>query len=303
MPRHRILHTAVLATGLAVSQVAAALPTQLEGSSGGGIVPWALLDGSPASASFTFVNSGDFTHTTLAAHTTLFDRLELSYARLGLTVEGTHTQDVLESALGQSNDINMNVLGAKLKLLDMGDAWWQPAVSVGTQYKVTDADNATLNFIGAKDDSGWDFYVAGTKVYKLPVIERNLLLNATVRGTQANDIGYAGFGAKTDAFGNKGDDGYSAQFEGSVGLFAAADTVVGFEYRMKPDNLKAVSEDNWWDAFVAYMPSKHWSAVAAYADLGNIFNEVANLDANLGGKKTTEGNNQRGLYVQFQVNY
>lgn len=39
MPRHRILHTAVLATGLAVSQVAAALPTQLEGSSGGGIYP------------------------------------------------------------------------------------------------------------------------------------------------------------------------------------------------------------------------------------------------------------------------
>jgi hypothetical protein len=62
---------------------------------------------------------------------------------------------------------------------------------------------------------------------------------------------------------------------------------VGLEYRMKPDNLGIASEDNWFDAFVAYAPNKHVSFTVAYADLGNIVIK----------------DNQRGVYASVQVGF
>ena len=59
------------------------------------------------------------------------------------------------------------------------------------------------------------------------------------------------------------------------------------EYRQKPDNLGFAREDDWYDLFVAWFPSKHVAVVGAWADLGSI----ATLDR------------QRGAYLSLQVGF
>jgi hypothetical protein len=65
--------------------------------------------------------------------------------------------------------------------------------------------------------------------------------------------------------------------------------VVGAEYRMKPRNLGADNEKDYYDAFVAWFPSKHLSLTAAYAVLGDI--TVFNPQT------------QRGLYLSAQAGF
>jgi hypothetical protein len=246
--------------------------TQVEGQAGGGIVPWALLTTGKPTASFTWVDSGDYTLSSIALQAALADRIGLSYAR--------QTFDTGDVGLGK---INVNVFGAKLQLMKMADA--MPAVAIGVQYKQTNASDGFLDSVGA-DDTGTDFYLAATKVF--PVGERKLLLNGTVRATKANQIGILGFGSKSE-------DSYSAQFEGSAGLFLNDSTMFGIEYRMKPDNeIGGMKEDDWSDVFFAHFPNKNLAFVFAYASLGDIAAEAVSGD---------HGKNQRGLYFQIQANF
>ncbi len=57
------------------------------------------------------------------------------------------------------------------------------------------------------------------------------------------------------------------------------------EYRQKPDNLSFAREDDWYDVFVGWFPTKRVSLVAAWSDLCSI----AGLD------------DQKGLYLSLQV--
>ncbi len=267
--------TVALAMGSLVATGSQAAVTQLEGQAGGGIVPWALLSGGTPTASMTWVDTGDYTLSSLAVQGTLFNRVELSYARL--------TFDTGHVGLGQ---VNVDAFGAKIKVCDMA-AGIQPAIALGVLYKKTDLDDSVLNMFGA-DDSGTDFYIAAAKVF--PVAGKNVLLNVTIRATKANQIGILGFGSTTD-------DNYTAQAEGSLGVFLNKQTVLGVEYRMKPDNFKGVTEDDWADIFIAYFPNKNMSIVAAYADLGDIVKAT-----DLGGTGDA-GKDQRGLYLQIQANF
>ncbi|MCB1610082.1 MAG: DUF3034 family protein, partial [Xanthomonadales bacterium] len=61
-----------------------------------------------------------------------------------------------------------------------------------------------------------------------------------------------------------------AQLEFSAAYLLSRKLAVGAEYRSKPDNLGIATEDDWWDVFVAWAPSKHLSMTLAYVDLGNI---------------------------------
>ncbi len=270
--------------------------TQVEGQAGGGIVPWALLSGGQPTASFTWVNSGDYTLSTLAAQVNIAKWVELSYARQ--TFDTGDAGLALADAGIDMRQINVDVLGAKVKLLDMGDGP-QPALAVGVQYKRTDADDNFLNLVGA-DDTGFDYYLAATKV--IPVAGKNLLLNGTVRGTKANQIGILGFGSSTD-------DSYSAQFEGTIGLFLNDQTVLGVEYRTKPDNIDGLAEDDWGDIFFAYFPNPNLSLVIAYAQLGDIAPGAGDVVNAVAGAGTTSfatcnyGQDQRGLYLQIQANF
>lgn len=65
--------------------------------------------------------------------------------------------------------------------------------------------------------------------------------------------------------------------EVSAGYLLRKDLAIGAEYRMKPNNLENtvggavnLQEDDAFDMFVAYAPTKNISLTAAYVYLGNI---------------------------------
>ncbi|MGD0191977.1 MAG: DUF3034 family protein [Rhizomicrobium sp.] len=249
----------------------------VEGSGGGGIATWALIsgygtrDGVGLNAHFTYLDLPDYSFWSPGAAVDLYDRVELSYAYQ--TFDTEHVGATL--GLGQGYSFHLNVWGAKIKLI--GDAVydqdsWLPQIAVGAQYKVND-NAALLHAIGAKSAEGTDFYIAATKLF----LSESLLLDATVRETEANQFGILGFGGDRDG-------SYSTQFEGSAAYLFSRKFAVGAEVRTKPDNLGIAHEDTAWDAFAAYFLNKHVSLTLAYADLGNIVIK----------------DHQQGLYLSLQ---
>jgi hypothetical protein len=254
--------------------------TQIEGAAGGGLTPWAVIGGYGtrdeigANAFYTQVNVDDYALESFGALVGFYDRVELSFSRQQFDTER------VGGALGLGNGFTFtqDTIGVKVKVA--GDAvldqdTWLPQIAVGAQYKRND-QAAVLAFVGAKDDSGVDYYVSATKL----VLSQSLLLNGTVRLTKANQFGILGFGGDRN-------DSYRAQFEGSVAYLLTRNLAVGAEYRTKPDNLGIAGEDDAFDVFVAWAPYKHVSLTVAYVDLGNI---VIRDD-------------QRGVYASLQVGF
>ncbi|MFY8275374.1 DUF3034 family protein [Pseudoalteromonas sp. SSDWG2] len=228
--------------------------SQLEGSAGGGLVPWAQLAGYASedemalSGYCTRASVDDFELDTCGVQANFFDRLEVSYAEQRFDV------DPLALTLEQS------IIGAKVRLYgDLVYSAW-PQVSLGMQHKRL--DSADIAFaVGAKEDSGTDVYLAASKLHLGLINGYNFLWNATVRYTQANEMGLLGFG------GAQGNGALHAELSAAV-LFNQH-LAVGMEYRQKPDNL-GLGEDDWRDVFVAWFPNKHISVTAAYVQLGSI---------------------------------
>lgn len=246
--------SAVMAEGGKI--IATAGLTQIEGAGGGGLTPWATIAGYDTrdeysmSAFATQVNVDDYRFSAAGIAVGLFDRVELSYAR--------HTFDL--TTLG--GDIKQDVFGAKVRLYgDVVYSTW-PQVSLGLQYKKLD-DGAVASAVGAKEsDSGKDYYLALTKVHLGAIAGYNLVWNATLRATKANQIGLLGYGGVNN-------NSYEVMTEGSVGVLLSQHIAVGVEYREKPDNL-GLGETAWRDVFIAYIPNKSFNVTLAYADLGSI---------------------------------
>jgi hypothetical protein len=254
--------------------------SQIEGSAGGGLTPWAVIAGYGtrdeigATAFATRVNVQDYHLNDVGAAVGFYDRVELSVAQ-----QRFNTEDVGAAlGLGRGFTFKQTVVGVKVRLF--GDAVldqdsWLPQVSIGAQYKKNDQD-AVVKFVGAKRSQGTDYYINATKL----ILSQSVLLNATVRFTKANQIGILGFG------GDKRNS-YQPMFEGSVAYLLNRNVAVGAEYRQKPNNLGIAKEDDWYDVFVAWAPTKHVSLTVAYADLGNIVIK----------------DKQRGLYASVQVGF
>lgn len=252
----------------------------IEGSAGGGIVPWAVLAGygtdeqNGGTVFLTRVDTGDYAMDVAGAAFTFGNRLELSVARQRFDLGELQRQLSLPwSALGQ------DVFGAKLRIA--GDLVYtrMPQVSVGVQHKRM-RDGTLPLALGAGDDTGTDAYVSATKLFLDAAGGYQLLVNATLRSTRANQTGLLGFGGDRK-------QGRSLVGEASVAVMLHPQWAVGMEYRQKPDNLGFAHEDDWRDVFVAWFPGKHVSLVAAYADLG----DVATL------------RDQRGAYLSLQLSY
>ena len=254
--------------------------SQVEGAAGGGLTPWAVIGGYGtrdqvgANAFYTRVNLPDYHLDDAGVMVGLYDRVELSYAQQRFNTEDVGTA----LGLGHGFTFRQDVVGVKVRLF--GDAVleqdsWLPQVSVGAQYKKNNQD-AIVKFVGARRSQGTDYYIDATKLF----LAQSLLVNATVRFTKANQIGILGFGGDKH-------NGYQAELEGSVAYLLSRQWAIGAEYRMKPDNLGIAREDDWYDAFVAWAPSKHVSLTVAYADLGNIVIK----------------DHQRGLYASVQVGF
>ena len=236
--------------------------TNIEGSAGGGLTPWAVIGGYGtrdqigANAFFTNVRSRDYELRTGGVLIGLYDRVELSVAQ-----QKFNTREVGGLlGLGNGYKFTQNVYGAKVKLA--GDAVleqdsWLPQIAVGFQRKENDRGDL-LRALGIKSDKGTDYYLSATKL----ILAQSILLNGTVRFTKANQTGILGFGTAAR-------DKYDAVFEGSAAWLLRKDLAIGAEFRQKPDHLP-FKEDNWYDVFVAWAPTKNVSVTLAYADLGNI---------------------------------
>lgn len=259
--------------------------SQLEGAGGGGLTPWALItsygsrDSYGANAHYTQVNTQDYSLKTYGVAVSVADRVELSLA-----------SQEFSGSLAPLNALNIkqDILGVKVKLA--GDAVydqdsWMPQIAAGVMYKRNKGIGGlgalgvtNVKQLGAKDDSGVDYYLSATKI----LLEQSLLLNGTLRLTKANQMGILGFGGDKN-------DGYQAMLEASAAYLVNRKLAVGVEYRMKPHNLGVDNEKDYYDAFVAWFPSKNLSLTAAYARLGDItiFNPK----------------NQRGWYLSLQAGF
>jgi len=237
--------------------------TQIEGAGGGGIVPWALItgygtrDAVGANVHYSLVPLPDFTLNSAGAAVGLYDRLELSYAHQWLDTG----QAGARLGLGAGYQFQLDIVGAKLRVF--GDAVydqdsWLPQVAVGTQYKSNDQAN-TLHAIGAASNHGVDFYVAATKLF----LAQSLLVDVTVRATQANQFGLLGFGGDRK-------NSYSLETEGSAAYLLSEHVAVGAEFRTSPSNLSFAGEGTAYDAFATWFVNKNLSATAGVTALGSI---------------------------------
>lgn len=233
----------------------------IEGASGGGIATWATIAGREldggvgVAAHATVVELPDFRWQSHGIAIGVSNRLELSYTR-----QNFDTRDVGAAlGLGRGYTLNQDVYGAKLRLF--GDVVYGdpllPQVSLGVQHK-RNLDGPVARAVGAADDEGTDFTLSATKLF----LSHSVLLNTTIRLTEANENGLLGFGSAAGK-------GYSLQFEGSLGYQLSRRAVVGAEFRTKPDNL-GLGEDDWFDLFAAYAVTDNVTVTAAYADLGTI---------------------------------
>ncbi|MEH8018803.1 DUF3034 family protein [Rheinheimera muenzenbergensis] len=245
--------------------------SNIEGSAGGGIVPWAVINGYGSSGEWaatafaTQVGVDDFTLRVQGASVSYDNNWEWSFARQ------TFSLDTIGGELRQ------DVFGIKYHLAGELLYTAMPQLSLGLQYK-KHRDFALPQAVGARDNSGIDLYLAASKVLFDQVAGRNLLLNATLRATKANQTGLLGFG-------NSNNNDYQLVFEGSAALLLNYNLALGVEFKQKPNELAFANEQHWRDIFAAWFVNKHLSLVAGYADLGSI----AGLDQQQGYYLSIEG--------------
>ena len=253
--------------------------SSIDGAAGGGLTPWAVTGTQAtehevgATAFVTRAVTSDYALTVKGATVGIHDRVELSLAR----------QDFDAGVVVPGTTLKLDIAGIKLKVA--GDAildadTWQPQVAVGLLYKHLDPGSAVggvLDSVGARRH-GVEVYASATKL----LLAHGVLLNGTLRATQANQNGLLGFGTT-------GDRRMRLQPEFSVAKLLRKDLAIGAEYRFKPDRLAfagpAFRESDWKDVFVAWAPNKHLSVTLAWVDLGQIVGH----------------DRQRGAYLSIQA--
>lgn len=256
---------------------------QVEGAGGGGLTPWALItgygtrDSYGANAHYTYLRTQDYTLKSYGVAVGILDRVELSAAK-----------QEFYGSLAPLNDlkITQDIFGIKVKLA--GDAVydqdrWLPQIAAGVMFKRNNGIGGlgavtSVRQLGAASDSGIDYYLSATKI----LLDQSLLLNGTLRLTKANQMGLLGFGGDLR-------DRYQAMGEFSLAYLINRKLAAGVEYRMKPNNLAADHEKDYYDAFLAWFPSKNLSVTLAYVVLGDI--------------TVYNPTRQRGTYLSLQAGF
>ncbi len=254
--------------------------TQIEGSAGGGIVPWAVIasyaqeDEIGFTAVTSQVSTDDFTLNVHGLALGFNNRYEISFAKQSFDL------GPLQAGLGlPSNELKQNIVGLKVKLF--GDLIYSssPQISLGAQYKKVD-DFTIPGLVGATDSSGTDIYLAASKLWLEGISGFPILTNITLRSTEANQLGLLGFGGDLSS-------GRQTMWEVNTSLLLSRDLVIGYEFRQKPDNLSFATEQHWQDFYLAWFYDKSLSGTLAWVDLGSI--------AGLA--------NQQGVYLSLQATF
>lgn len=275
-----IIYSAALAlfaaSGAAVAEgrlLATGGATSVEGSAGGGLVPWAVIsaytedDEVGGTVSVSRAQVDDYRLDVTAASFSFRNRLEVSVASQIFNLENLGTE------------LRQQIFGLKYRVA--GDLVYGqlPQISAGVQYKRNTRYDLP-GAVGSQRDSDWDAYVAASRVWLAGPFDRTWLANVTVRATRANQFGLLGFGGDLN-------DSHKLQVEAATGMFINRALAVGVEYRQKPDNLGFAEEEDAMSAFVAWFPSKNVALVGAFLDLGSI----------------AGARNQTGYYLSLQASF
>ncbi|XHR28313.1 MAG: DUF3034 family protein [Chthoniobacteraceae bacterium] len=232
------------------------------------------------SASVTYVKANSKNVESAVLTETLFGRLELGYApsRFGV---GNLVNDV-KSATNISikdnvilHNFNARFLAIKENSFDLP----LPAITLEAQYKYNDGIDkidkqlgGALTGIGYHSDSGVDFVATATKAFP-KVFGRPLILSVGVRFSEAEQLGYLGFG-----------DTYKATVEGNIVYLVTDHIGLAAEFRgksgqyneianpKKSDGFLIGKEDNWWTVGVAYIFNAHATATVGYGNFGQLLN-------------------------------
>lgn len=273
----------------------------IAGSAGGGLTPWAVIGSNATEGEVGFSGyvtraaTQDYGLTGYGVAVGLHDRVELSLARQDFDASpAVALNGIAPFGVTPGQHIRMDVLGVKVKVA--GDAVldsdrWMPQIAVGLEHKQVHPGSigSVFDFLGTQK-SGTDVYVSATKL----LLAQSLLVNGTLRYTNANQNGLLGFGSAAP-----GKNSRSLQPEFSIAYLINKNLAVGAEYRFKPNNLQALGaaaglgaalrEDDWKDLFIAWAPSKNLSLTLAYVDLGRIVPGITN------------NRRQTGYYLSAQV--
>ena len=176
--------------------------SSIDGAAGGGLTPWAVI-GSNAedgeigfSANVTAAKTQDYGLKTYGAAIGIKNRVELSLARQDFDASpAIALNGIAPFGITPGQHINMDIIGAKVRIA--GDAVLDsdslmPQIAVGVQYKSVKPGSigSVLDFLGTKT-TGTDVYVSATKLF----LAQSVLVNATLRSTNANQNGLLGFGS------------------------------------------------------------------------------------------------------------
>ena len=273
----------------------------IAGSAGGGLTPWAVIGSNATEGEVGFSGyatraaTQDYGLNGYGVAVGLHDRVELSLARQDFDASpAIALNGIAPFGVTPGQHIQMDIVGIKVKVA--GDAVlnadsWMPQIAVGLEHKRVRPGSigSVLDFLGTQT-SGTDVYVSATKL----LLAQSLLVNGTLRSTNANQNGLLGFGAAAP-----GKNRRSLQPEFSVAYLINKNLAVGAEVRFKPNNLQALGaaaglgaalrEDDWKDIFIAWAPSKNLSLTLAYVDLGRIVPGI------------TQNRRQTGYYLSAQV--
>ena len=262
--------------------------SSIDGAAGGGLTPWAVTGSYGSSGQWgatafrTTVVTQDHRLQEFGVAVAWNETLELSLAQQDFHTGATGTSLGLPGLR-----LRQDILGLKWQLA--GDAVLDsdramPALALGVQARQLDAGGLapTLQALGARRH-GVDVYLSATKL----LLAQGILVNGTLRATQANQNGLLGFGSSKRS-------AHGLMPEISLAWLARRDLALGVEWRRKPDNLNpsilgaGLREDDWADVFVAWAPGKHVSITAAWVDLGRIVPAV-------------HPRRQTGAYLSLQV--
>jgi hypothetical protein len=275
--------------------------SSVDGAAGGGLTPWAVIGSNATagevgvSANVSRLSTQDYGLTTYGAALGYRERVEVSLAQQSFNAgPALALNGIAPFGVSPGQHIRMDIAGLKVRVA--GDAILEsdspmPQIAVGVQYKRTHPGSlgSVLDFLGTRT-SGTDLYVSATKLF----LAQGVLVNATLRNTNANQNGLLGFGSAAP-----GRNSRSWQPEVSVALLLRNNLAVGAEYRRMPNNLEALGRaaglgdalraDDWKDVFVAWAPSKNLSLTLAYVQLGRIVPGV------------TDNRKQSGAFLSAQV--
>ena len=274
--------------------------SSIDGAAGGGLTPWAVIGSNATdgeigvSANLTAAKTQDYGLKTYGVAVGIQNRVEVSLARQDFDASpAIALNGIAPFGVTPGQHINMDIVGVKVRVA--GDAVLDsdslmPQIAVGIEHKSVKPGSigSVLSFLGTKT-SGTDVYVSATKLF----LGQSLLVNGTLRYTNANQNGLLGFGSAAP-----GKNSRTLQPEISVAYLLSKNVAIGAEYRAKPNNLEALGraaglggglqEQAWKDIFIAWAPNKNVSMTLAYVDLGRIIPGIT-------PKKQT------GVYLSAQV--